>query len=231
MNVRLPKHDDHYCWNKVTTCVHNLFGGQRWVDQYGDLIITNSRRGIRCKLNFAKASYWSSNRYELVGSVTDPNGRTVHHLFGKWSEGLYCGVAPSARCVWRPGALPEDHELYYGFSRFAIELNDLETNLVDILPHTDSRFRPDQRLLEEGNVPGAEASKLQLEQAQRERRMEKEARGEEHRPKWFARRPVDGSLRSSGDSEESDFKWEFTGSYWDVRAQSKFSDMGLDRLW
>lgn len=76
-------HEDHYRWNKVTTCVHNLFGGQRWVDQYGDLIITNNK-GIRCKLNFAKASYWSSNRYEVVGSVTDPNGKLVHHLFGNF---------------------------------------------------------------------------------------------------------------------------------------------------
>lgn len=82
VNVRLPGHNDHYRWNKVTTCVHNLFGGQRWVDQYGDLIITNNK-GIRCKLNFAKASYWSSNRYEVVGSVTDPNGKVVHNLFGK----------------------------------------------------------------------------------------------------------------------------------------------------
>lgn len=83
VNVRLLKHDDHYRWNKVTTCVHNLFGGQRWVDQYGELIIT-SDRGIRCKLNFAKASYWSSNRYEVAGTVTDENNRVVHHLFGKF---------------------------------------------------------------------------------------------------------------------------------------------------
>ena len=136
---------------------------------------------------------------------------------GKWSEGIYCGVAPSARCVWRPGALPEDHELYYGFSRFAIELNDLEPGLLDILPPTDSRFRPDQRLLEEGNVPGAEASKLQLEQAQRERRIAKEQRGEEYRPRWFT--PV------------GEDKWEFTGAYWEARSQSKFRDMDLERLW
>lgn len=96
----------------------------------------------------------------MEGAVFSATRFTSVFLFfmaGKWSEGLYCGVAPSARCVWRPGALPEDHALYYGFSRFAIELNDLEAGLVDVLPPTDSRFRPDQRLLEEGNVPGAEA--------------------------------------------------------------------------
>lgn len=133
-------------------------------------------------------------------------------------------MAPSARCIWRPGALPEDQELYYGFSRFAIELNDLEPCLVDILPPTDSRFRPDQRLLEEGNVPGAEASKVQLEQAQRERRIANEQRGIAHEPKWFRRTatPLD---------DEDGEKWEFANTYWDVRAQSKFLDLNLDRLW
>lgn len=33
----------------------------------------------------------------------DQEGKVVHRLFGKWHEGLYCGVAPSAKCVWRPG--------------------------------------------------------------------------------------------------------------------------------
>lgn len=143
---------------------------------------------------------------------------------GKWSEGLYCGVAPSARCVWRPGALPEDHELYYGFSRFAIELNDLEPCLIDIIPPTDSRFRPDQRLLEEGNVPGAEAAKVQLEQAQRERRIANEHRGIVHEPKWFRR------TATASDDDDGE-KWEFAHNYWDARAQSKFRDMDLVKLW
>ena len=142
---------------------------------------------------------------------------------GKWSDGLYCGVAPSARCVWRPGALPEDHELYYGFSRFAIELNDLEPSLVDILPATDSRFRPDQRLLEEGNVPGAETAKIQLEQAQRERRIENEEKGVVHQPKWFRK------VNSSADGHEA--QWEFSGTYWDFRSQKLFPDADLVRLW
>lgn len=58
VNVKLlrPGGDtyDHYQWNKVTTCVHNLFGGQRWVDQYGELKVTCGR--IICKLTFVKVS-------------------------------------------------------------------------------------------------------------------------------------------------------------------------------
>lgn len=55
VNVQLPKTGDVYQWNKVTTCVHNLFSGQRWVDQYGELRISCSS-GISCKLTFVKVN-------------------------------------------------------------------------------------------------------------------------------------------------------------------------------
>lgn len=67
VHVLLPKTGDLYTWNKVTTCVHNLFSGQRWVDQYGELRISNGR--ITCKLTFAKASYWSAKRHEVCKTI------------------------------------------------------------------------------------------------------------------------------------------------------------------
>ena len=44
----------------------------------------------------------------------------------------------------------------------------------DWLPPTDARLRPDQRALEEGRVAEAESVKLGLEQAQRDRRRQRE---------------------------------------------------------
>ncbi|XP_072156647.1 oxysterol-binding protein-related protein 6 isoform X2 [Bemisia tabaci] len=222
INVRLLKPDqkDHYRWNKVTTCVHNLFSGQRWVDQYGELKIVNVDKNITCKLTFVKASYWSAKRHEVHGVVIDENeGKVVRKLFGKWSEALYCGVAPSAKCIWRQGTMPEDYELYYGFTRFAIELNELDAESAKILPVTDTRFRPDQRLLEEGDLDGAEKLKLQLEQAQRDRRKRFEELGIHHEPKWFKR---------DEDNEES---WDFTNKYWEVRKNPGFQNISLEALW
>lgn len=43
------------------------------------------------------------------------------------------------------GSMPTNYERYYGFTRFAIELNELDPVLKDLLPTTDARFRPDQR--------------------------------------------------------------------------------------
>lgn len=50
-----------------------------------------------------QGNYWSSNVNEVQGFVMDQEGKVVHRLFGKWHEGLYCGVPPSAKCIWRPG--------------------------------------------------------------------------------------------------------------------------------
>ncbi|CAH0403170.1 unnamed protein product [Chilo suppressalis] len=212
VHVRLTTTGDHYSWNKVTTCVHNLFGGQRWVDQYGDMHIMCHGTDITCKLNFIKASSWSSSRHEVRGMVTGPSRL---RLQGRWSEALYAGEPPAARCMWRPGAMPPEHELYYGFTRFAMELNEMEPGMQKMLPHTDTRLRPDQRALELGDVDAAEQYKHELEQAQRERRRD----CPEHTPAWFCKRVESG--------EET---WVFTGEYWKAR-ETNFPGHSAPRIW
>lgn len=49
------RHGDHYQWQKVTSCIHNVLGGQRWVDQYGEMVIRNKGK-CSCKLTFVKVS-------------------------------------------------------------------------------------------------------------------------------------------------------------------------------
>lgn len=230
MHVLLPRTGDLYSWNKVTTCVHNLFSGQRWVDQYGELRITSGGGSggaggkVSCSLTFVKASYWSAKRHEVYGSVKDGDGRTVTKLFGKWSEALYCGNAPNqAKLIWRPGTMPEEHEQYYGFTRFAMELNEAEHELLSLLPATDTRFRPDQRALEEGNLAAAESLKLQLETSQRDRRKRIEGDGKNCGPRWFSRKSI-------GNSGEDD-TWEYNGKYWELRKNPGFVNMQFESLW
>ena len=108
----------------------------------------------------------------MVGTITDNMGTVLQNLFGKWSEALYVGKAPSSRCIWRAGS--EETEPYYGFSRFAVELNEVTSVERSHIPPTDARLRPDQKALEEGRVGEAENIKLRVEQAQRDRRRQRE---------------------------------------------------------
>ena len=107
------------------------------------------------------------------------------------------------------GAMPEDANLYYGFTRFAIELNELSEDIRNELPPTDARYRPDQRCLENGDVEQAELEKHRIEEMQRKRRRDMEARGESHEPLWF--QPANTTTMSACKEEK---EWTFTQQYW-----------------
>ncbi|KAI1886154.1 hypothetical protein AGOR_G00211080 [Albula goreensis] len=217
-HVLLPGFGDHYEWNKVTSCIHNILSGQRWIEHYGEISIKNSNSDIcQCKVTFVKAKYWNSSVNEVEGVITDQKGKVVQTLFGKWHEGMYCGDPPSATCIWRTNPMPADYEQYYGFTKFAIELNELDTAEKPLLPPTDTRLRMDQRLLEEGNVESAEVQKQRIEQLQRERRRVLEENGMTHQPRFF--------------KKSEDDTWVSNNTYWDLKKDPGFSNLDCPVLW
>ncbi|KAM6449499.1 oxysterol-binding protein-related protein 7 isoform 1-T4 [Liasis olivaceus] len=222
VNVQLPRFGDHYEWNKVTSCIHNILSGQRWIEHYGEVLIRNTRDSTyHCKLTFCKARYWGSGINEVQGAIHSYNGKVIHQLFGKWHEGLYCGVAPVGKCLWKPNLMPRDQEKNYGFTQFALELNELTPELKRLLPSTDTRLRPDQRYLEEGNVQAAESQKRRIEQLQRDRRRVMEDNNILHQARFF-RRQVDASGKES---------WVSNTTYWRLRTEPGFSNMDSAVLW
>uniref|UniRef100_A0A8C8DHW5 Oxysterol-binding protein n=1 Tax=Oryzias sinensis TaxID=183150 RepID=A0A8C8DHW5_9TELE len=217
-HVTLPGFGDHYEWNKVTSCIHNILSGQRRIEHYGEISIKNSNSDIcQCKITFIKTSYWSSRVNEVEGTITDNKGKVIHRIFGKWHEAVYCGDPPSAKCIWRANAMPVNHEQYYGFTKFAIELNELDPSLTPLLPPTDTRLRVDQRLLEEGNLEAAEEQKQRIEQLQRDRRKVLEDNKEVHQPKFF--------------SKSKDDTWVSNYTYWELRKDPGFVHIDFPTLW
>lgn len=125
--------------------------------------------------------------------------------------------------------MPEDSYLYYGFTRFAIELNEITEDLSDVLPRTDARYRPDQRALESGDVEKAELEKHRIEEMQRNRRKELETRGDQHQPLWFTQ-SKDQSFTSNNKEEK---EWIFNNQYWSKRDTPGFKTIKnqLPNLW
>jgi hypothetical protein len=127
-----------------------------------------------------------------------------------------CGMDNTAKTIWRMGAMPEDAHIYYGFTRFAIELNELTEGSKEELPPTDTRFRPDQRCLENGLIEKAELEKHRIEERQRARRKKLESQGQHHEPMWFVNK---------------DNEWLFNNNYWPKRENLGFKNMNLLQLW
>ncbi|XP_056882266.1 oxysterol-binding protein 1-like isoform X2 [Takifugu flavidus] len=186
------KSNNHYTWKKVTTTVHNIIVGKLWIDQSGEIDVVNHTTGDRCHLKFAPYSYFSRDvARKVTGVVMDKDGKAHYVLSGTWDEKMeFSRVMQSsrggengtegkqktvyqtlkAREVWRRNPLPEGAESMYYFTTLALTLNEPEEGVAP----TDSRLRPDQRLMEAGRWDEANAEKQRLEEKQRSARRERE---------------------------------------------------------
>jgi oxysterol-binding protein 1 len=72
-----------------------------------------------------------------------------------------------------------------------LQLNYLSETLREKLPPTDSRLRPDQRALENGDAETAIKKKHGLEEKQRSRRKEMQEANIKHRPSYFEEKIVE----------------------------------------
>ncbi|CAL5348329.1 unnamed protein product [Camellia sinensis] len=197
-------------WSKVTTSIYNLILGKLYCDHYGTMRIQGNRN-YSCKLKFKEQSIIDRNPHQVQGIVQDKNGKTIATLIGKWDEGMHymngdCSGKgkghdlSEAHLLWKRSRPPK-FPTRYNLTRFAITLNELTPRLKEKLPPTDSRLRPDQRCLENGEYDMANSEKLRLEQRQRQAHKMQESGW---KPRWF-------------EKEKGSDTYRYIGGYWDAR--------------
>ncbi|XP_019076421.1 oxysterol-binding protein-related protein 1C isoform X2 [Vitis vinifera] len=203
-------------YRKVTTSIYNLILGKLYCEHYGTMHIRGNR-DYSCKIKFKEQSIVDRNPHQVQGIVQDRKGKTVATLFGKWDESMHymngdCsgkgkGSDPSseAQLLWKRSK-PSKFQTKYNFSSFSMTLNELTPGLEEKLPPTDSRLRPDQRCLENGQYEMANSEKLRLEQRQRQASKMQE-RG--WKPRWFAK-------------EKGENAYRYVGGYWETREAGKW---------
>lgn len=224
VHLRMPRFRDHFTWSKITTCIHNVVVGKLWIDNYGELVIRNHMTGEVSRIRFHKAS--SKEQGRLTGKVFDNKGDLKCSIHGNYMKEIF--VTPEAswtqkdaygdtKCLWNCPAPPEDYKQQYCFSRFTIGLNELTPELRDALPPTDSRFRPDQRALEDGDLEKATPEKIRLEEKQREAYKMRKEHGQEWNCMWFQKRVPGVSQMKMAVEGDEEPKWIFNGRYWEAR--------------
>ncbi|XP_030499489.2 oxysterol-binding protein-related protein 2A-like [Cannabis sativa] len=137
---------------------------------------------------------------QVHGFVEDVMGKNVATIFGKWDESMYyingdrgnnmkdCSSSSDTSLFWKR-TKPPVNLTRYNLTSFAITLNELTEGLQEKLPPTDSRLRPDQRHLENGEYEKTNAEKQHLEKRQR---MSRKLQESGWKPQWFKREGKDG---------------------------------------
>ncbi|XP_042379350.1 oxysterol-binding protein-related protein 1C-like isoform X2 [Zingiber officinale] len=203
-------------WSKVTTSIYNLILGKLYCDHYGTMRIQGNCE-YSCKLKFKEQSIIDRNPHQVQGIVQDRSGKTAATLIGKWDESMHymdgdisgkgkgSESLSEAQLLWKRSKPPK-FLTRYNLTRFAITVNELTLGLKEKLPPTDSRLRPDQRCLENGEYEMANAEKLRLEQRQRQARKMQESGW---KPQWFVK-------------DKGSETYRYIGGYWEAREDSKW---------
>lgn len=105
--------------------------------------------------------------------------------------------------------------MYY-LTTFALNLNYLPDALLPHLPPTDSRLRPDQRALENGELELATKEKQRLEEKQRLARQLRQERSEPYKARYF---------EQIEDEDTGEVYYKLSRDYWEDRANRDWHDM------
>ncbi|KAI0639227.1 Oxysterol-binding protein-domain-containing protein [Trametes polyzona] len=207
--IHLKLGEERFQWTRPSSFIRNLMMGTKYLEHIGKMVIKNTTSGDSCALDFKEGGYWGPTNV-VAGVVTSRSGDVLANLEGKWDEQMARKLDSShLHVLWRITPFPKNAAQYYGFTAFGITLNEITPDLEGKLPPTDSRFRPDVRALENGDLDTAEREKQRVEDLQRERRN----KGQERAPRWFAQ---------VGD------EWLYKGGYWEQR-QRGWTD--VEPLW
>ncbi|VDN06983.1 unnamed protein product [Thelazia callipaeda] len=230
--LKFPNYNEVYKWKTLNTVIHNIVMGQMYIQLDGQFHIFSSK-GLDCKLCFRNSDTGPSRQCTFFRGQISKGDHVLRKVYGNWTTFLAtCEVThfdmrynnwlegskelfqnfyeenvpliQGSKLLWKSNSRPANSSAMYNFTSFTFLLND-PSDLTDLLPPTDSRRRPDIRLLEAGESDAAEREKERLEVKQRQSRalMKKTL---EKKPKWFEKVQL-----TSKDS----LPWVFTAKYWD----------------
>ncbi|KAI5302976.1 hypothetical protein KEM56_000160 [Ascosphaera pollenicola] len=225
--------EELYTWKKVTSSVVGIITGNPTVDNYGPMEVKNWNTGEVCIVDFKARGWKISSAYHVTGKAIDQNGSVKWSIGGRWNDKLFARHTPGfqdtnvststesssrrpsdskAFMIWQANPRPEG--IPFNLTPFVITLNAIDDSLRPHLPPTDTRLRPDQRAMEDGEYDFAAEEKHRVEEKQRAARRMREARGEEWTPKWFTK----GVHEVTGDPY-----WLSNGEYWKCREKHDWS--------
>ncbi|KAH8730901.1 Oxysterol-binding protein-domain-containing protein [Phaeosphaeriaceae sp. PMI808] len=211
VRIFLHNSNEHYSWVMATSYLRNVIAGEKYVEPSGTMTIVSETTGAKAVCTFKAGGMFAGRSEDVTIQAFDATGSLLPiGAQGKWTSSLdfTSNAQPTGKSVWRA-------EKHYGMTSFAASLNAFTPIEDGKVAPTDSRLRPDQKALEDGDLDRAEGLKARLEERQRARRRVMEEHGEEWVPRWFSK--VEASVVEGLGDEDV---WRLKGGkdgYWECR--------------
>ncbi|VDM38728.1 unnamed protein product [Toxocara canis] len=203
--LKLLRQNETYMWNSVNVTVHNIVMGKMYMNLIGCL---NTVQGKTIRVAYGN---WTA----LFATCSE---KSFEKNYAEWLQAnkaafdeetpaevcliIVVSLIVGSKLLWKSRPRPINSKEIYNFTSFTLLMNDPD-GLKNYLPRTDSRFRPDIRLLEKGHFEEAAKEKERLEVKQRQARALQKQLKMQKQPKWFdAKKSTDGP------------SWVFNRQYW-----------------
>ena len=211
--INYTNFNDVNAFNKPRLITRNLIIGTIDIDVEGKFEVTNEQ-GDSCEVDMIPST--SGQKGNLHGKIKDINGDIKFLLEGNWLDNIYIinNETKEKTIIWR--IIPsKDKEDFY-FQPYTFDLNNLTEEMKKALPPTDSRFRPDQRLMEYQDIDKAGDEKHRLEEEQR-------ARAKQYKKDGFIPKPL--YFEETYDDLTGELIYKYKGNYWDMRYNHQFDNL------
>ena len=180
--INFERYNDNIVYTKPFVNVQNLIFGTMYLQINGKFKIINDEGDI-CEVNILPSKGIESGK--MRGSIKDINGNLKYNLEGDWLNKIKI-INPETKneeILWE--IIPWENQENYYYQPITFDLNNLTDEMKIKLPHTDSRFRPDQRLMEFQKIDEAALEKERLENKQRKARKIDKKNGVINKPYFF----------------------------------------------
>jgi hypothetical protein len=209
--------DQHYIGSRPSTIVNNIILGTLYLDLGGTTTTVCPQTGVKCEITHKEQGMFSRTKHVIDGSVFDPDGKKVLRVHGHWSSQVIVTDLKTKEdvVIWEAHPKADRSDEQYGLTPFAINLNYLPKELEEKIAPTDSRYRPDLRAFENGDIDAGGEEKNRLEDRQREARKIRNDKGEHWTPLYF---------EEVIDEDTSDKFFKINDRYWINRALGDWKD-------
>ena len=215
MYIYLKTTGELFTINRPVSGAYNLIIGKTYIDQYGESKCINHKTGEKVNITFHRKGWKDATYGNVTGKAFDSKGIEAYSISGKWTDSLIASNAKETFLIWKGTPRDADWDKYYCYSHFTMQLNYLPESLKSVIPISDTRLRPDQRALENGNLKLASSEKIRLEEKQREARKILAAKKKEYKALYFD--PVYHEI-----THETYYK--FNGKYWKDRETKNWKE-------
>ena len=211
--INYERYNDNIVYTKPLINVKNLIFGTMYIQINGKFKVTNEEGDI-CEVNILPSKGIDSGH--MIGTIKDINGNLKYNIEGCWLDKikLIDPISKNERILWE--IIPWESQENYYYQPITFDLNNLTEEMKNKLPHTDSRFRPDQRLMEYQKIDEAAIEKERLENKQRNARKIDQKNGVVHKPLFFD---------ETYDDVTGELIYVYKGNYFEKRNLHDFSDL------